>query len=111
MPPRARCWHGSVRHVPTVPSGHPLWHCLWLAARVTRLFAVSPWASAPGHYWGKLPLNGEMAELDETLSAGEGASFPRSQTCRLCRDERCLASTHRARPGWVWEQAPPLPRD
>lgn len=73
---------------------------LLMAGREGHLFLCSiSWASTPSHYWGKLPLNGEMAELDETLSAGEGASFPRSQTWHPCQDKQYLVSTHHARPG------------
>lgn len=53
----------------------------------------------PSHYQGKFQLNGEMAGLDETLSTGEGASFPRSQTWHPGRDKQYLVSTRHARPG------------
>uniref|UniRef100_A0A8D0KWD5 Glypican-3 n=1 Tax=Strix occidentalis caurina TaxID=311401 RepID=A0A8D0KWD5_STROC len=36
---------GFMWHLPNVPSAwrSPLWHCSWLAERVTCFFAVSPW--------------------------------------------------------------------
>lgn len=51
----------------------------------------------------KLLFSGEMAELDEILTAGEEASFPLPQTWHLSWDRWYLVSTHYAMPGWACE--------